>query len=366
MSIPSTVPDWVLGLKTSIPDWVEAIRAPAGYGRYRFAIDAFEPFDLCSSECVYGIRRILDGGSDSFLSDDERSGWVTYLRDLQREDGMLIDPALDRRLVRTDERPIEESLLSMRAGHTRNGLQMLHALGGRPRYALRTPDIFVEPAGMIEYLEALDWQNPWGAGSWAGGSILKHWLSREFGEPGAGTAGTVVIGAGIDWLLRNQDPETGAWFRGDGVPVHNLINGIFKVWIQLAKPLSFPIQYPDKVIDLCIRGLRTDPMLGELADACSIFDVALVLDVALGETEHRREESAELVAGYLETLRKKVRPDGAFSYWDGPPFRAVSSVRLAPDTDQADALATALNMQSLLHVCRICGLSIGWASSHTR
>jgi hypothetical protein len=187
--------------------------------------------------------------------------------------------------------------------------------------------------------------------------LFEHW-NAVTGVPGAAE----VMAAGIDWLVNAQHPETGAWHRGKDIALHDMINGIFKVWIQIMPIYPLPVQYPEQVVDLCLRGLREDPKLCDTPDACSIFDVALVLDTALRFTDHRREEVAELCRGYLPLFEPMVRPDGAFSYGPHGSLKHHGGVALAPVRNQADAVGTSLLCQAVALVCNLAGLrsELGW------
>jgi hypothetical protein len=146
------------------------------------------------------------------------------------------------------------------------------------------------------------------------------------------------------------------------VPPHNLINGVFKIWIQMLNITDLPVQYPDQVIDLCLRGLQVDPVLREQADACSVFDVALVLDIALRHTSHRRDEVAALCRAYIPKLEPLLRPDGAFSYHPGRSLIRHARLALAPVKDQSDVAGSAITVHALALLANLCGLreALGW------
>lgn len=354
----SSLPNWLQSLTETLPRWIDRVSHPSGPGRYRFAVDAFEPYDIDSS-CM--LLKVLQSGAGGEwpLSEQDTNAWIRYLLDFQRpEDGLLIDPAIERHIVSAGTEPTDEERFRVRFWTSRNALMSVESLGGTPRYPLSHQETFATPEAIVTYMENLHWHHPWGAGSWAGAVVLfEHW-NAVTGVPGAGE----VMQAGIDWLVAQQHPQTGAWHRGENVALHDMINGIFKVWIQIMPIYPFPVQYPEQVIDLCLRGLREDPKLCGTPDACSIFDVALVLDTALRFTDHRREEVAELCRGYLPLFEPMVRPDGAFSYGPNGSCGNHGGVALAPVRDQADAVGTSLLCQAVALVCNLAGLrdELGW------
>lgn len=351
----SNLPEWLLEARVSVPRWLETVRHPSGPGRYRFATDAFEPFDLDSTTMAYNITRILDLP----ISQADRKGWIEYLLGMQRpEDGLMIDAGMERHIITEHERPTEEEIANVRRWTTRNGIMTLMGLGGRPQVPLAHQEAFETPAEIVRYLEGLHWHNPWGAGSWAGAVLIFQRYNQLLGNMNAGE----IIEAGVKWLLDRQSPETGAWSDGSDVAVHVLINGIFKVWIQAIPFVNLPVQYPERVIDLCLRGFAESPHLRDTPDACSIFDVAYVLDIALRQTDHRREEVAAVTSRCFDGFRELMRPDGAFSYGPTGSLANHGGLHLAPVKDQADITGTALCCSALSLLANLCGKreELGW------
>lgn len=358
----STLPAWLQQVRETLPGWVEAVRYDGeGHGRYRFAIDAYEPYDLDSSRMLESVVLITGGGLDA-LTEQQRGEWIAYLRDLQRpEDGLMIDPGMERHILSAGPEPTAEEVAKVRGFTTRNGLCTILDLKGTPKYPMKNEIAVDSPDGMRAYLDGLHWHNPWGAGSWAGLGLVFQHINRVCGDERAGD----IIQAGVDWLHAHQDPETGGWPRGSQAAPHRIINGIFKLWIQAIPITDLKVQYPEKVVDFCLHGLGTDPALQGTPDACSIFDVGLVLDTALRFTDHRRDEVAELCRTYLEgdAFVPLMRPDGAFSYGPDGSLRSHGGLNLAPVKDQSDATGTAIVCEAIAFLANLGGLrdELGWA-----
>jgi hypothetical protein len=356
--MPDRLPDWLGRVREYLPGWIDRVTHDASRGQFRQAVEAREPYDIHTSNLmrtvIYTVR------DDANLPNSaQRSGWVEYLLSHQRpEDGLMVDPAVERHIVMSGDAPPERQVFNIRHMLTRNVLGTVCFLGGKPRYRLSHEECFGTPAEIVARLERLNWRNPWGAGSWAGAAVLFQHYNRLLGDDRA----EALVRAAVDWLARRQDPATGAWSDGSpGISLHRLINGIFKVWIQLLPVTDLPVQYPERVIDLCVRGLHEDPVLGRNPDACSIFDVAFVLDVALRFSDHRRQEVAELARAHLPLLEPMARPDGGFSYGPDPLVRH-SNLDLSPQKDQSDAFGTALVCQAAALLANLAGLrgELGW------
>lgn len=351
----SHLPGWLLEARETVPRWLAQVKHPSGAGRYRFALEAYEPFDLDSTSMAYNII----GALGLPIADAERAGWIEYLLGLQRpEDGLMIDTGMERHIITQQDSPTDEEITNVRRWTTRNGIMTMMGLGGTPQVPLAHQEAFHSPAEIVQYMEGLHWHNPWGAGSWAGAVLIFQRYNQLLGDERA--AG--IIAAGVDWLLRRQDPQTGAWSNGSEVAIHILINGIFKVWIQAIPFVDMPVQYPEQVIDLCLRGLAESPHLRDTPDACSIFDVAYVLDVALRHTDHRREEVAAVTSRCFDGFEALLRPDGAFSYGPAGSLENHGGLHLAPVKDQADITGTALCCNALALLANVSGRreELGW------
>lgn len=352
----SDLPIWLQQLKRTLPQWVVRMVHPDGPGRYRFAEEAFLPYDLDSSTLMLNVVRTLNLP----LEQAQSQGWAEYILDHQRpQDGLLIDPGLESRIVSESDPPTETEIASIRRMITRNGLNTAIHLGGRPRHRLAHEEAFETPEEMVTYLEGLHWHNPWGAGSWSGAVIVFQHFNQLLGDGAA----EEIIEAGVQWLTDRQDPETGAWHDHESeISLHCLVNGIFKVWIQLLPITDLPVQFPETVVDLCLRAMYEDPILAGTPDACSIFDVGFVLDVALRFTDHRREEVRDWCAAALPMFEQFVRPDGALSYHSSGSSIIHGGLSLAPTKDQSEAAGTALHVHGIALLCNLCGLrpALGW------
>jgi hypothetical protein len=351
------IPQWLDDVRASLPEWIEQVRHPGPFGMFRFAVDAYEPFDLDSSQIMSHTLPVL--GIEP--SDTQRREWIDYLISHQRaSDGLFIDERMERHAISKGPEPSPEELTNVRRFITRNCAMTLLRWGELPLYPLRHDDVFSTSREMIDYLDNLHWHNPWGAGSWAGAAIWFQHVNRQLGADDG--AGDDIIRAGVEWLEQHQDPETGTWSDGSEIAPHVLINGIFKVWMNLLGATDFKVQYPDRVVDLCIDGLQSDPVLQGTPDACSIFDVALVLDVALRFTDHRRSEVADIMQRCVDSFRMMARSDGAFSYGPDGSLQNHGGLALAPHRLQSDASGTSINVNGLALVCNLCGLRtpLGW------
>ncbi len=355
-----TLPPWLARLKTTLPAWIDRVTHPEGAGRFRYALDAYEPFDIDSSHMMHNVIYTTGGGRAGLPDDARKRAWIDYLLSHQRpEDGLLIDPAIERHILAAGDEPTPLERFNARLWTSRNALCTVMELGGRPRYRIQHAQVFADPDALVRFLEQeLDWTLPWGSGSRTGAIVLFAHFNRLLGDAHS----QAVIEAAVDWLVRKQSPTTGAWTAHDDVPLHQQINGIMKIWIQLLPITDLPIQYPQRVIDLCLEGIARDAFIAEKLEACSTFDVALVLAIALRATDHRRDEVARLARELLPRFEPMCRPDGAMSYYPDRSLDNHGGIRLAAAGAQSDVVGTSLHAHAIALLADLAGWrdELGW------
>lgn len=123
------LPGWLDEARRTVPQWIRQISHADGPGRYRFAVDAYEPYDLDTSCMVENARLSIEGMPQR----PERQAWVDYLLGMQRpEDGLLIDAGMERHIMAAGPVPTEEETFNVRRWTTRNGLTTVVELGWTP------------------------------------------------------------------------------------------------------------------------------------------------------------------------------------------------------------------------------------------
>jgi hypothetical protein len=385
------LPDYVQERKRTVSDWIEPLQHPEGEGRYRVALDAFEPYSMYATWTALRIREFVHG--EDWLTEEQRREWAEYLRDHQREHGLFRDERLERHLLHNYESDEHVRWMERHGfdnSHTRYmrgrsiyyitwtdfTLGLLDSLGGEPKYELpdrlpesarveddhdpweAPPEKFLYDDGeeMRAYLNRLDWSDPWGAGQWAGLAVARHRHAETFDDRDVDE----VVEAAVDWFLDAQDPDTGAWSEGSDPPIHARINGIFKMWHAMIGEPGFSVQYPRAVIDLCLDGLREDPRLAGTPDSLCIWDAAFVLNVALSQTDYRRKEVSAAAAEKLAALEAMSRSDGAFSYTPHGSTGIFGPFKLAPAKVQSDVGGTVIVLSAVAELCDLCGLRNEW------
>ena len=144
---------------------------------------------------------------------------------------------------------------------------------------------------------------PWTAGSWTSRAVETHLALQSAG----GCSGTgsqpqdAVIHFVQQWLEARQDRATGAWYAGVDAPRHNVVNGIFKLFVTYER-LGWEIPRQRAIIDFVLGGGDRERGFG--GRGCSVFDPMQVLYVlrCRGNGYRAAEVDAVTAATFLTFL----------------------------------------------------------------
>ena len=152
---------------------------------------------------------------------------------------------------------------------------------------------------------------PWTAGSWTSRAVETHQALQ-------GTAQDAVIDFVQQWLEARQDRTTGAWYAGVESPHHNVVNGIFKLFVTYER-LGWEIPRQRAIIDFVLGG--SDRERGFAGQGCSVFDPMQVLYVlrCRGNDYRAAEVDAATAASFLTFLDNWDEASGWFreGTWHG-------------------------------------------------
>ena len=132
---------------------------------------------------------------------------------------------------------------------------------------------------------------PWTAGSWTSRAVETHLALH-----GACATGPQPQDAVIDfvqqWLEARQDHATGAWYAGVEAPRHNIVNGIFKLFVTYER-LGWEIPRQRAIVDFVLGGAGRERGFG--GQGCSVFDPMQVLYVLRCRGNGYRAEDVDAV-----------------------------------------------------------------------
>lgn len=241
------------------------------------------------------------------LTGSQRQAITHFLMAAVQPDGSFLDP-----LFRVEDvLSAEHDLAYFQEETTTFCQQALDALGAPPPPPRTYADGRNTAAGVIQFCEALNWQNPWLDSNpvMFALSQLCHDAERHH-KPDL----LAAVDAALDWLDAHQSPKTGLW------------QGPHEVSLTAAMAATFhftffygyrgrPIQYPERIIDSCLQ-LQKDHGLfcgDRIGQTCLDYDAIDLISKARLLTDYRHEEVEAALWHAHKALLSLHNSDGGFA-----------------------------------------------------
>ena len=250
------------------------------------------------------------GRPDAAGDRDELVNWLHSLQDPVT--GLFIDPV---------EPPLGDDPLALRLDSEFRHYGVLSVgyalelLGSAPLHPVHC----VEDLGsddLIARLDALPWRDlAWPAGSWVDFWGTAVYLNRRHHGSARG------LEALFGWLATRVDRRSGMWGEpndawGRLMPV----NGFYRLTRGTFAQFGEPLLNPEAVIDtVAAHGRDNGWFLDRSRSACNVLDVIHPLWLCSLQTDHRRAELRDVVAGMLTHTMSRWVPGAGFAFEPGVP-----------------------------------------------
>ena len=243
----------------------------------------------------------------------DRAALVAWLQ--SRQDpvtGLFTDPA---------EPPLGEDPLALRldSEYRHYGVlsvgYALEVLGAGPLHPVRCVEDLPSD-GLVGRLDALPWHDlAWPAGSWVDfwGTAV-HLNRRHHGS----TRGLESL---FGWLATRVDRRSGMW----GAPNDTWgwlmpVNGFYRLTRGTYAQFGEPLLHPEAVVDTVAAHGRDNGWFTERnRSACNVLDVVHPLWLCARQTDHRRAELRDAVAGMLTDALGRWEDGAGFAFEPGAP-----------------------------------------------
>jgi hypothetical protein len=291
-------------------------------GQYRFSPLCRQP-SLQGTTCTVLAMETL--GVLFELDDIERNACSSYINSFQQKDGWFKDPQLMSTHHKQQTHSKEYWL-----GHSTFLAQMaLDALNTAPRYQFQFLDKWRDDAAVHEFIDSLDWTNPWRESNWV--EWLGVWLLWDAGlrPPGTIPKNKWPQGFGglIKWLVDNQDPETGYWGNPPGSQQSKrfaMMAGAYHHYLFFYAT-GTEIPYVDRIIDNTLSLQEPDGLFGNGkvgGGPCEDMDAIDILANMSRLSDHRRKDVQKSLKKASKAILYNQRNNGAF-VWRRQPERKI-------------------------------------------
>ncbi|MBN1554899.1 MAG: hypothetical protein JXA11_09145 [Phycisphaerae bacterium] len=305
---------WIHTLPGSILGWLDDMNA-SRWGFYKDCRDAEMDYALPASHVAMRFEKLLRNVDDisalpGYSAGQAKSN-LEFIQSCQQPDtGFFIDPNLDSRFA---DKTNPAALEAFRRAVTKYTIDMLwEHYRATPLYPYAESGGHGVPDAdeFVTFMRTADWDNPWGAGSHAGGKAREIFNLVNEGREEYISA----LKQGIEIILSHQNPDTGMWGRSE-LPLYQQISGALKIIGRFKFFMGIDLPYMDKLADSCIRHHADGGFYpeGNDEDMCFPRNVAEMCIACLEQSDYRREELLKTLASIAEYLRDYQQPDGAFA-----------------------------------------------------
>lgn len=301
--------DWIFTLRKAVPNFLEQLKGKQqpGFFHYSLTGDRYdETYHWGLGNSVFATK-IYATLNDPQLLEKEREPLAKFLKSFERPDGSFNDPLIHQHarlriklaaIKNWDFTNFFQSLTTQ--AETRQTLSALALLQAQPTARYQA---FPQTRESIRtFLEKLNWEQPWGAGSHF--SHLLFFLSQS-DHPEKED----LVSFAIDWLDQLQHPADGTWYRGTP-SLQQKVNGAMKVitGLKIAHRLSF--HHAQALVDTALLASNDK-------HACDNFNVIYVLHYAnqLTQASYRTSEIIDFAQQRLALYHQYYFPEyGGFSF----------------------------------------------------
>jgi len=306
---------WIFALKEKVPQFLEKLKGKRIPGFFHYSLSG----DLYHESIKWGLGNTVFAAKIYYtldlldkLPEKDRKNMANFIKGFQKEGGTIYDPLVKRKAFLREKLSAIENLdfnnffhhQTIRA-ETRQAISALKLLGKTPGLPYQK---FPKTRKEIrKYLEKLDWQRPWRAGSHF--SHLIFFLKNSNLENKED-----LINFAIDWVAKLQNSADGSWYQGSP-SLQQKINGAMKIITGLKVAGKINFEYPKELIDLCLSA-RNNKL-----HACNDFNIIYTLHYSskVAKNGYRLNTIKDFVLEHLKkTYKQHYFPEiGGFSFFVG-------------------------------------------------
>lgn len=297
---------WISSLPQSTLKFLNYIKGDKpGFYHYSYSGDYLPEFlHWGLGNSVFALKIMYTLGQ--FETNKSKAQIIQYIKTFETE-GYYTDPYIQllstplRFLSSAKNRRIEYlSYKQTKRAETRQSINALNLTGEQVNYP--SEDIPKTATCVEQFIDGLNWQQPWNAGSHFSHLIfmLKNSQLPERNQ---------LIQCAINHLNRYQQPD-GSWYY-QSTSLQQKVNGAMKVitGLKIADE-TIPLHAPKKLVDTCLAASNDD-------HACDNFNIIYVLKNASKQLNHnyRFKEIQQFAENRLSIYQNYYYPDlGGFSF----------------------------------------------------
>lgn len=346
---------WIFALKERVPQFLKKLKGKKIPGFFHYSLAG----DLCNEDTKWGLGNTVFAVKIYYtlnllnkLPEKDKKEMANFIKSFQEKNGEFHDPLVKKRAF------LREKLSSIKnwnfnnffhqqtiIAETRQVISALKLLGGKPDVPYKK---FLKTRKEIgKYLEKLDWQKPWSAGSHF--SHLVFFLKNSDLENKED-----LINFAIEWVGKLQNSGDGSWYQGNP-SLQQKINGAMKIITGLKVAGKINFKYPEELIDLCLSVRDNRP------HACNNFDIIYTLYYSskVENNEYRLNKIKDFTLEHLRKIYKEYYfPEiGGFSFFMGKANTDYYGAKITEGLDEPDIHGTVMFLWGISIAAQISGIN---------
>lgn len=252
------------------------------------------------------LRHLLDDLTE--LTPEQRKEWVNYLQSFQDErSGLFKDPDADGRTSNAnhDSEHLSQQLTTF-------CLSALGCLDEKPRYPLRFVSRWYDKTKLLNWLDGLNWHNPWNSGNKVMFAAIHLICNDEtFGDRKARAA----LEVWFEWMDRNQKSRNGFWGKGRLSDYFYGMGGYYHQYV-IYNYIQRAVNHEHRTVDAILRLQQHDGLFfpGNGGGSCDDIDGIDVLVNSYHKSDYRRDDIRKGLKRALNGIMKNQNMDGGFAW----------------------------------------------------
>ena len=348
--------DWISNVRDKIPFFLGSIRGKSNRGFFNYTLSGdlrkTEDWGVFNSVCAARILFILNK-----LSEKDQDQISKFILSFEHNDGTIVDPFFLERyrfcqlrsvLTSLDINMYSSSKATAIRALTRSAYAGLHCLNNSPT---KYYDAIPQNKNEIEqYINRLNWSEPWGAGSHFSALILFLVFQKSSTNQSnqQNTQDLINYAFSITNTFRNED---GSWGdHPEKMPNTQKINGCMKMLLAYQWANKKP-ENVNSMIDLCFAC-----EVG--GDGCNNLDNILVLYECSKHTQYKHNEIVSFCLNRFDLYKKHWwQKEGGFSFFERKSINHLYGAKIAHQKPEPDIHGTWLHLYGLSMMAHICGMN---------
>lgn len=334
--------DWIFKLKSQVPNFLKKMESHTRDGYYKYSLtgdfyDEKLKWNIGSSVFALKIFYTLN------INDSEKIEKASrYIKSFEKSNAMIYDDYIYRKtFLRNFFSSIKHKNFSNIDNHeykiaeSRQSYSSLLLFNKLPKN-IKNIKIPKNENEIDIYLRKLNWNQPWGAGSHF--SHLMFFLNLKYITKNIHVSEYEKnLNYSINWINKFQNNLDGTWYSGS-TSNRFKINGAMKIITGLNISDKLSINYPEKIIDLCLNSINDE-------SACDNFNIIYVLKYCsqILERTYRQSEIEDFAIKRLKIYRRHYHEKiGGFSFFENKANTNYYNFRISKGINEPDIHGTVL------------------------